>query len=167
MTLQTGANNTNALNIRSLRGREAPEAIPPSEIASPSARNDRGFTLVEVMISVLILGVGLAIIAHSYLAGLRGINSTQNNIQAMLLAREKLDALEIESLQKDGLSAVSTKSTFQSAGKKYDYTLNIVDVGQPEYIAKYLVQACVTLSWQEQNATKNAGFSTYFPRQKD
>lgn len=121
--------------------------------------------MVEVMISVLILGFGLALAANSYTVALRGVNAAANNIGALILAREKLDALEVSSL-KDGLSASISQGILRSCAKNYDYKQEIIEMAQPEDLAKFLVQACLGLSWQEQNATKNVTFSTYLPRQK-
>lgn len=125
----------------------------------------KGFTLVEIMISVLILGFGLTLAANSYLAALRGVNSTANNIEALRLVKEKLEELEVLSL-KDGLSASVTRDILKSSAKNYDYKQEIIEMTQPKDLAKILVQACLSLSWQEQNAAKNVTFSTYLPRQK-
>ncbi len=196
MISRTGVSNTNALNIRSLRGashfviatarrsRSRKQSLKDEIASSPSAprndtllralamtqgraRNDRGFTLVEVMISVVILGIGLSIVANSYLSALRGINVTQNNIQAQLLAKAKLEALETASLLQNGLTAFSEKNTIKTSGRNYDYSLEITEITQPDYLAKNLVLACLRYSWQEQNATKNAAFSSYYPKHKE
>lgn len=129
--------------------------------------SQKGFTLVEVMLSVLILGLGLVVIANSYLAALRGINTSQNNIQAMVLAKEKLDELEVSSLEKKGLSALSASETLRSLGRNYNYSLNITEITEPKDIAKYLVKACLVFNWQEQNAEKNATLSTYLPKYEE
>lgn len=113
---------------------------------------------------MLILGLGLVIVANSYLVALKGINAAQNNIQAMVLAKEKLDELEVSSVVKKGLSVFSESSTRQSLGKDYNYALEITEVTEPEYIAKYIVRTCLAFSWQEQGAEKNATVSTYFPK---
>jgi len=127
--------------------------------------NLKGFTLVEVMISVLILGFGLTLVANSYIVALRGVNSTANNIAALALAKEKLAALEISGL-KDGLAVSVTRSVLKSSAKNYDYKQEITEITQPKDLAKSFVQACLSLSWQEQNATKNVTLSTYLLRQK-
>lgn len=114
---------------------------------------------------MLILGFGLTLVANSYLVALRGVNSTANNIGALSLAREKLEALEVSSL-KDGLSASVTQDILKSSAKNYDYKQEIIEITQPKDLAKFFVQACLSLSWQEQNATKNVTLSTYLPRQK-
>ena len=61
--------------------------------------NLRAFTLVELMISVLILGIGLTSVANSYILALRGANSAQNNISALILAKEKFENLELASFK--------------------------------------------------------------------
>jgi len=125
----------------------------------------KGFTLVEVMISVVILGAGLVLIANSYIVAARGINSTANNIAALNLAQEKLQALEILSL-KEGLSASEIQDVLKSTSKNYDYTQKITEITEPLDLAKNLVQVCANLSWKEQNATKNITLSTFLPKQQ-
>ena len=119
------------------------------------------------MISVVILGIGLSIVANSYLFALRGISSTQNNIQAQLLAKAKLEELETSSLMQKGLTVFSEQDTLKTSGRNYNYSLEVTEITQPDYLVKYLVQACLRYSWQEQNATKNAIFSSYFPKHKE
>lgn len=130
---------------------------------STGVNNLRGFTLVEIMVSVLILGVGLTLVANSYLVALRGVNTATNNIEALSLAREKITALEMEGL-KDGLSASSSSGVLKSPAKSYNYTQEIINLNQPEELIKYLVQACLAVSWQEQNIEKNVILSTYLPK---
>lgn len=127
----------------------------------------KGFTLVEVMISVAILGIGLSIVANSYLVCLRGINASQNNIQAQLLAKAKLDELEALSITRNGLTSFSEQNVMRSSGRDYNYNLKITEIASPEYIAKHFLQACLSYSWQEQNASKSVAFSTYFPKHEE
>ncbi|MDD5119976.1 MAG: prepilin-type N-terminal cleavage/methylation domain-containing protein [Candidatus Omnitrophica bacterium] len=124
-----------------------------------------GFTLVEIMISVLILGIGLTVVANSYIAALRGINSTANIIGALNLASQKLEALEVLSLT--GSSSVSGSSgLLQSTLRDYNYTQEVAEVSQPENLTEYLNQVCLNLSWREQNVRKHITLSTYLFKQK-
>jgi prepilin-type N-terminal cleavage/methylation domain-containing protein len=125
----------------------------------------RGFTLVEIMLSVLILGIGLVVVANSYLTALRGMNAASNIVEALNLAKEKYDALEISSL-KNGLTASSDSGVLKSPLKNFNYTQEVMEIAGPAELAEYLLQACITLSWQEQNAAKNVIFSTYLLKQK-
>jgi hypothetical protein len=116
------------------------------------------------MISVLILGFGLTLAANSYILALRGANFAMNNIKAEMLAREKFDDLEVSSL-KDGVTASLTQGVVKSSPKSYDYVQNIVEITQPQDLAKHFMLACLTLSWQERNVIKDVTLATYLPKQ--
>lgn len=60
---------------------------------SDSNRNS-GFTLLEVMIAMAILGVGLLSIAVAQLTAIKVASKSKNLQQAMFLAREQMDDLE-------------------------------------------------------------------------
>ncbi|PIS34044.1 MAG: hypothetical protein COT38_02190 [Candidatus Omnitrophica bacterium CG08_land_8_20_14_0_20_41_16] len=149
-----------------------------------------GFTLVELMISVLILGIGLTSVANSYILALRGANSAQNNISALILAKEKFDNLEFVSL-KGVKPAIAAEETIKGPIKDYKYQQTIlklpefaggeladaepvsVEAISPEpatvesdYLAKFLVSACSTLTWPEKNSSKNVTLATYLLRKK-
>jgi len=90
-----------------------------------------GFTLVEIMISVAILGFGLTIVANSYIVALKGSNAARNNIRALVLAKEKLEALESSSLN-EGLDVAVSEEVLASPAKNYNYLQDIVEIDQPE-----------------------------------
>ena len=139
-----------------------------------------GFTLIEIMISVAILGIGLSLVANSYLVAQRGINATANNIEAFNLLKAKLDELEILSLE-DGLVVSESRETIKASGKNYNYTQEIVEIAAPKVLAvkaqvaasgteditENFLKVCLDLSWQEQNVNKNAILSTYLPKQQE
>ncbi|MFQ5588151.1 MAG: prepilin-type N-terminal cleavage/methylation domain-containing protein [Nitrospiria bacterium] len=53
---------------------------------------DDGFTLLEVLVSLVILGVALGLIIALFGGGLRSVRFTEDYSQALQLAREKMDA---------------------------------------------------------------------------
>ena len=124
-----------------------------------------GFTLVEVMISVLILGIGLTAVANSYILALRGANTVQNNVAALILAKEKFENLEFASL-KGATSSSSPAEIIKSPNKEYSYEQEINPASGPGDLTKYLVSACLTMSWPEKNSLKNVTLATYLLKQK-
>jgi hypothetical protein len=60
-----------------------------------------------------------------------------------------------------------TQGVLKFPTKNYDYKQEIFAITQPKDLAKTFVQACLSLSWQEQYATKNVTLSTYLPKQKE
>lgn len=125
----------------------------------------RAFTLIEVMISVLILGVGLTSVANSYMLALRGANSAENNVSALILAKEKFENLEFASLN-GALPSSPPPEIIKSLTKDYNYQQEITLIEQPEDLAKSLVLACLKISWTEKNSSKNVTLATYLPKQK-
>ena len=125
-----------------------------------------GYTLVEIMASVLILGVGLVFVANSYAVALRGAGSAANIIEAMRLGQEKIEALEASNL-KGTLPGYHTQGTIKSSFKEYNYELVVSQITGFGPLVEHLVEACLGLNWQEQNSNKNASFSVFLPKQKE
>ena len=117
------------------------------------------------MISVLILGVGLTAVANSYILALRGANSAQNNISALMLAKEKFENLELVSL-KGALPSTASLEVIKFSNKDYNYQQEIAQLTEPADLAKYLVSACLSVSWPEKNSSKNVTLATYLLQQK-
>jgi len=80
-------------------------------------RSERGFTLMEVMISLAILSIALVAILDMHSGGLRTHDYARKLTQATLLARGKMVELEDEAYQKDfsELGEVRT-GTFEEEG---------------------------------------------------
>ena len=96
----------------------------------------RAFTLVELMISVLILGVGLASVANSYILALRGANSAGTNISALIITKEKFENLELASL-KGARPAAPAGENIRSLTKDYNYQQEIILLDESLDLAKY------------------------------
>ena len=58
------------------------------------SRRDSGFTLIEVLMAMAILGVGLLSIAVAQLTAIKVSSRSKNLQQAMFLAREQMDDFE-------------------------------------------------------------------------
>ncbi|MFY9403002.1 MAG: type II secretion system protein [Candidatus Omnitrophota bacterium] len=126
----------------------------------------KGYTLVEIMVSVLILGIGLVFVVNSYAVALRGVNSAVNIIEAMRLGQEKIEALEISSL-KGELFSYQGQGVIKSLVKEYNYELLISEPEGFGPLSEHLVEACLGFNWQEQYSNKNASFSILLPKQKE
>jgi len=56
----------------------------------------KGFTLIEVMISVSILSIGLVLVLQGFIHCLNGLRISENNLKASLLAGNKIAKMQIQ-----------------------------------------------------------------------
>ncbi len=117
------------------------------------------------MISVLILGVGLTAVANSYILALRGADSVQNNISALMIVKEKFENLEMASLKGIAVSS-SSSEVIKSLTKDYTYQQEITQTEESADSVKYPVLACLTVNWTERNSPKNVILSTHLLQKK-
>ena len=67
-----------------------------------SIKNPNGFVLFEVMLAVVVLGMGIASLFYSYSTALRGARISRERLEACLLLEDKvweLERLKAEALQ--------------------------------------------------------------------
>ncbi|HTO07444.1 MAG TPA: prepilin-type N-terminal cleavage/methylation domain-containing protein [Myxococcota bacterium] len=77
------------------------------------SRDESGYTLIEVMIAMAILGIGLMSIAVAQLTAIRMTARSKNMQQAMFLAREAMD--DLDARQQPGDLFLSTNATTPDA----------------------------------------------------
>jgi general secretion pathway protein I len=54
-------------------------------------KTEKGFTLLEIMIALAILGIALTVILQQFSTGLKTVRVTRDYTNALILAREKLE----------------------------------------------------------------------------
>jgi type IV pilus assembly protein PilV len=65
-----------------------------TQLIRSASRTESGFTLIEVMMAMAILGIGLLSIAVAQITAVKMQSKSKNLQQAMFLARESIDDLE-------------------------------------------------------------------------
>lgn len=65
-----------------------------SRVIRTASRTESGFSLIEVMIAMAILGIGLMSIAVAQVTAIKMQSRSKNLQQAMFLARERMDELD-------------------------------------------------------------------------
>lgn len=133
------------------------------------SKTERGFTLVELLISVAILGFGLLIIIQSFFSSLNGLNASRNYTDAMNLANDKISGLELIAYEKNGLlpELGLDAGRIRIGNRDFSWSSQILEVAEPQYLAKELVEACIKVDWKERNILKSAALATYLPRFKE
>ena len=120
---------------------------------------DSGFTLIEVMIAMAILGIGLLAIAAAQITAMKVSSRSKNMQQAMFLAREQLD--DMDALL-PGSAVLQTAATIQDPanpikvtndaenGTSFNRSMQII----PNNPTTDMAQVIVTVAWN--NATTSA-----------
>ncbi len=101
-----------------------------------------GFTLLEVMVAVIVLGFGLLAIMHLFPIGLRASKISQDTTVASFLAQAK-----IEELRNTGWAQLSSGTTTENYGDITDYlqfkrvtTISDVDAVNNPKLKKVVVE---------------------------
>ena len=75
----------------------------------------RGFTLIEVLLTIVILVVGIIGILRAYATLLNGLGFAKYNIEAASLLRERLAVIEEKAVGDEGTSPGSSSGKFSGA----------------------------------------------------
>ena len=111
----------------------------------------KGFTLIEIVISMAILAIGLVGILSLFPVGFDSARRSINLTQASLYAQEKLTQIK-----KDGFPDVgTTNGTFTNS--KYSWTADVTD----ETPTGYLRKVVLTVKWNYKNREHQEIFTTY------
>lgn len=113
----------------------------------------RGFSLIEVLITMGILAAGIVFIFRSFAASLAGVKLSQNITNACLLSEAKL--WELSQRYRDGFSFLEQGSD-ELEIKKFDWNLKLTDVG-----ITGLKQINFNISWPEGAREYSMDFSTF------
>ena len=112
-----------------------------------SIKNQKGFTLVEVMIAMVILSAGLLALAEIQVTAIRA-NATSKNITSATILNEG----KLEELMADGFSSLSNGTITEvnidetgSSGGKFDRETIIEDYDSSTAMKK----VTVTISWTD------------------
>ena len=108
--------------------------------------NNKGFTLMEVLVAVVILGVSLSLIVSLFGGGLRLVKSTENYSRALVLAREKLS----ERLSLKGESSLD-ESPGRAGGYEWGFSVLPLEVSEAseEEGSSGLYRIEVRVTWKE------------------
>jgi len=139
--------------------------ISNSELQTPNSK--LAFTLVELMISVVILGFGLSIVIQSYMSALSGFNTSQNYIAAMRFAKEKAAELEVAAYENKGLLPEAKSGETTLGARAFRWKTEVSDVPGSGNFTKDFVVAAVSMDWQERNIHKDSAIVTYLPKRKE
>ncbi len=113
--------------------------------------NLKGFTLVEVMIALIILGIGISLIYTIFPIGIRISREVQTLGKISFFAQKKLEELK-----------TSNETLSDSLGEEsgFNWTVKVEDFNTEDNIALKKVQ--LDAKWQQGQRVREKKFVTYF-----
>lgn len=88
---------------------------------------EQGFTLIEVMISMVVLAIGLLAVAGMQVISIKSNTENRDITEASTLAMDKLEFLKVLPVDDIRLNAGDHTETENPVGGKYAVTWNVTD----------------------------------------
>jgi len=117
----------------------------------------RGFTLIEIMISIAILSVGLIFVLQGLTQCLSILRISQDNLEASLLAEQKISEFEILAKQETGSFSKATSGQSQSGNVDLTWQIDLT----PDSDYEDLNEVLAIVYWKEGRRSGVSAFSTY------
>lgn len=116
-----------------------------------TGKKNKGFLLLEVMVSAAIVSIALTIILSSFISSIRAIELSKDYFKAGLLIEEKFCELKSVSI-KEGLS----EGTFKDFGNKFSWHLNVAGIEDSHFN-----EVVLEVSWGRGSKNHSISTSTY------
>ncbi len=123
-----------------------------------AAPNQRGFTLLEILVAFVVLATAVAILYRTFSTGLQGVQALSGYNEAIALAEARLGTLGLEKPIKEG------EDSGNSDDGRFKWTIVVRPYTPPAtqadpggiVTAHELLRATVTVTWDEVAAQKRS-----------
>lgn len=107
-----------------------------------SYSRSEGFTLMEIMVALAIMGIALVVVFQLFSANMRGIVASGDYIRASMLAEQKMGQI----LDNDKLVEGSTSDVTED-GRRIDAVITDADRKRTDNLPVKLLKIVVTVHW--------------------
>jgi type II secretion system protein I len=90
-----------------------------------SITGNRGFTLVEVLVAVVIFAAGIIAVSRAYVTSVGALGIGRDSTQALCLLKQKMSELEFSSIENDGLAAGVSSGAFDGDNAAYEWNCEV------------------------------------------
>jgi general secretion pathway protein I len=118
-------------------------------------RLDRGFTLIEVIVALSILGIAITVILQLFSANLKAVSKSEDYVNALVLADQKMRELS----QSDDISE-KTWTEMTELGYRFDISVYEILKERTETLHVRLLEIQLTVSWLKGYQQKSHTFKT-------
>lgn len=121
----------------------------------------KGFTLLEILVAIAIIGITLTIILQLFSSNLRAVTASKDYVQATVKAEERMRALLEEELSEGHYTEQSED------GYTIDIDVKKVMEDKTENLQVELVEIGLSVKWQDGFKEKKINLNTYKVREKE
>lgn len=112
-------------------------------------RRREGFTLLEILVSLALLGIAITVILQLFSSNLRALSVSQNYVSAAIRAEAKMrDILEDTNLQENAWSEVTDE------GYRFDASVTETFKERTENLQVRMLEINLTAQWPEGSKMK-------------
>ncbi|MFA5148256.1 MAG: prepilin-type N-terminal cleavage/methylation domain-containing protein [Candidatus Omnitrophota bacterium] len=90
-----------------------------------STAGNKGFTLIEVLVAVVIFAVGIVAVSRAYMTSVGALGIGRDSVQALCLLKQKMSELEFSALEADGLATGVSSGTFDADNAAYEWASEV------------------------------------------
>ena len=121
-------------------------------------KSKKGFTLIEVLISVIIISIGGIFILQAFAQEVSALAVSRDNIKAILLLKEKMMEIEREIGKAGNLNGIPLGGKFSEIKEKdFTWALGLF----PGDFSENLIRARLTCFWQSKGKIRNVTLETF------
>ncbi len=121
-------------------------------------KNDKGFTLIEVMISMVILAVGVLGLAPLMVLSIYSNTYSQDLTRATAVAQDRIEQLK----NAGNFAVIPYAETTNAIDGTYDRTVRVDDTSTDGSVPVGVYRIKVTISWTDKKGmTRSVDYFTY------
>jgi len=117
-------------------------------------RKNKGFLLLEVMVSIGILSIGLVLVLGSFMRSIRAMELSEDYFRAGLLLEAKIYEV-LNSDIEEGLS----EGVFTDFGNRFSWNSNVENLEEEGF--EDISEVTLEVSWDQGNKKQSIPVSTY------
>ena len=134
------------------------------------AMDRRGLTLIELMVSAVILSIGMVLVARGLMTASSALQAVENRMEAFKFLDAKLTQFQQQTREEGGLAPGRETGTTQLNHRAAAWLVEVepVDLGEggaaPTRSEGAIAQVRLSVSWQETRRQQEAVLVTYVGR---
>lgn len=87
-----------------------------------------GFTLIEILITLVILSTGIVLVLEAFQTSLTALGASRDSLWSNVLIKEKLAGIEADELEDDDFEISDSSGNFDDPYRKYAWKMDVASI---------------------------------------